>query len=168
MVFFISAEKRRLAKEVEALKIAGEELRTRFVKLKEMTGMAKWNEKRKLNNDMNKFKQAVHLLEGYFESLNIALKQRGENPFFSYVKIVLGGFSAILSLLWYVHIVTYMILPQVTKGRIAWSCLDGLFNEIAKVKFYGLDLIVYEFLVGYLLICQMIGCFRFNLRVSSK
>lgn len=163
----IRQAKKKLAEDIVALKIAGDEFRVRFNDVKGKSGMSKWNEKRKLNSDMRKFKQSVHLLESDFEALNVALKQRGENPFYSYCKVVLGGFCTILSTLWYVHIIIYMILPQLMGGTAVWSCLDGLFLEIAKVEFYGLDLILYAFLVGYLLICQMIGCFRFNLRVSE-
>lgn len=145
----------------------GVDIRDRQLKAKSLSGMSKWNAQRLVRSDFNKFRQSVHLLEEDFESLNVSLKARGENPFFSYIKLATGCFCVALSSIWYLHLILYVLLPQVLGGHVVWGFLNALFQLISKANFYLIDLVVYQLFVGYLMICQMIGCFRFNMRVSS-
>lgn len=161
-----SDAKAKLLEQIVALKAIGEDLRDRQVKAKSISSaMSKWNTRRILRNELNKFRQSVHLLEEDFNLLNISLKLRGENPFFSYIKLTGGIIAGVMSIIWYLHIILFILLPQLLGGKILWGFLDELFQLVSRANFYGLDLILYIVFIGYLMLCQMIGCFRFNMRV---
>lgn len=155
----------RLGEEVAALKAIGEELRERDNKVKSLPqGFTKIKEGRLYKSEFNKFCQTVHLLEEEHEKLNVSLHERGENPLLSYAKLVLGIMSIILSALWIAHIITHIIIFQFLSQKRLAGLFDSFMLFVAKARSYVLELAVYIVLMGYLLGCVMVGCFRFNMR----
>lgn len=160
--------KSKFEEEVAALKAIGEELRERDNKLKAMPqGLGKLKEGRLYRSEFNKFRQTVHLLEEEDEKLNISLHERGENPLLSYSKLVLGILSIILSSLWITHIILRILLPQILTRVQIFGFFDDFMMLLGKGNFI-LELSVYSLLMGYLLACVMVGCFRFNMRVRRR
>ena len=61
-----------------------------------------------------RFKLAVYVLEKEYRQLVVAMKERGENPFFAYLKLAAGMIAVILSCLWILHIFFYFIVSQIS------------------------------------------------------
>eukprot|EP01068_Selenidium_serpulae_P012976 Selendium_serpulae@DN5906_c0_g1_i1.p1 len=150
------------------LRESGEALKKAKMKAGGFTGIAGMRYRQKLAQESRKFRQSVYLLEEDYKALNVAFKERGENPVLSYCKLILGIFCAIMSFIWFVQIILAILLPQISglwgDGIMVWS-FDNMLVAVNEVEFYGLDLIIYGLLTLYVLVTVVIGCFRFGLRV---
>ena len=83
---------------------------------------------RRSSRKYNQFRQAVYFLEKDWEKVKTAYKERGGSPLTWMCQAVLGFLSAILSLMWYLHIFLYIFIsPPPTIFHIA------LFIELDKV-----------------------------------
>ena len=60
-----------------------------------------------------RFKLAVYVLEQEYRQLVVAIKERGENPFYSFLKLIGGLVFGLMSLLWMMHIFLFFILSQI-------------------------------------------------------
>ncbi|KAJ3423779.1 limr family protein -related [Anaeramoeba flamelloides] len=65
---------------------------------------------RKNRKKYNKFRTEVYLLEGDYEKLVVAYKERGGNPFKYWGKLIGGIVGSIISLFWILHIILYMFI----------------------------------------------------------
>eukprot|EP00922_Rhytidocystis_sp_ex-Travisia-forbesii_P003854 GHVS01005578.1.p1 GENE.GHVS01005578.1~~GHVS01005578.1.p1 ORF type:complete len:545 (-),score=63.43 GHVS01005578.1:82-1716(-) len=170
-----SDRKKFLGEKARALKFVGESLKQQEeLLLSPATSSSRWQtrkQKQLLKSDLNKFRQAVFVLDKEYTNLNISLKERGENPFYSYLKLLLGLISGVITILWIIHIIVYMIIPTVAsitvdKNTNAWMrFLDGLLEVIRESTAGMIALFVYAIFVVYLLLCVMKGCFKFGMRV---
>jgi LMBR1 domain-containing protein 1 len=106
----------------------------------------------------NQFRQAVYFLEKDWNRVKTAYKERGGNPLKWMCSAFLGLLSAVLSVVWYLHIVLYVfITPPPT------IFLNGLFLELDKV-FSLFGTILYGIFSFYLLACVLKGCMKVGLR----
>jgi len=96
--------------------------------------------------------------------LNVAFTERGENPFYSYAKLVCGILCGGLSIVWFTHIILYMLLP-VLIGHTVTGFLNDFLSLIKRWEVYVIDLITYGTLVAYLLASVIKGCLKVGLRV---
>eukprot|EP00922_Rhytidocystis_sp_ex-Travisia-forbesii_P003857 GHVS01005581.1.p1 GENE.GHVS01005581.1~~GHVS01005581.1.p1 ORF type:complete len:545 (+),score=53.64 GHVS01005581.1:326-1960(+) len=170
-----SDRKRFLGEKARALKCIGESLKQQEELLVSgPSSTSRWQvrkQKQLLKSDLNKFRQAVFVLDREYTNLNISLKERGENPFYSYMKLVTGLFCGVLTILWVVHIIIYMVIPKIAnltvdKNTNAWMrFLDGLLEIIGESAAGLVAVFVYGLLVVYLLLCVMKGCFKFGMRI---
>eukprot|EP00922_Rhytidocystis_sp_ex-Travisia-forbesii_P003855 GHVS01005579.1.p1 GENE.GHVS01005579.1~~GHVS01005579.1.p1 ORF type:complete len:548 (-),score=84.42 GHVS01005579.1:256-1899(-) len=170
-----SDRKRFLGEKARTLKLVGESLKQQEeLLITPSSSSSRWHvrkQKQLLKSDLNKFRQAVFVLDKEFTNLNISLKQRGENPFFAYLKLFLGLCCAIMTVLWIVQIILYMIIPTVSNIVVdsntnAWMrFLDGLLEIIRESTAGMIALFLYALFVIYLLLCVMKGCFKFGMRV---
>ena len=110
-------------------------------------------------NHVNKFKQMVFVLEEEYDTWRICKGNSKEyNPLTPYFSLLLGMLASLLSLLWILHIVLYVLVDPPVDLFLnayfiqfdAWFPLFG----VASVCLFA----------GYLLACVMSGIFKVGLR----
>ena len=105
------------------------------------------------------FKQAVYLLEQDVEDFQaVAENYERYNPLLPYLALLFGFFSVIISIIWFIQIIVYVLPnPPLT------PFLNNYFKWFDKwFPLFGV-LSVAIFTV-YLLFCALKGCFKFGLR----
>ncbi|KAJ6231081.1 limr family protein -related [Anaeramoeba flamelloides] len=128
---------------------------------------------RKNRKKYNKFRTEVYLLEGDYEKLVVAYKERGGNPFKYWGKLIGGIVGSIISLFWILHIIMYqdtmmssllfntgLILvcsvavtqfcSSAFKDYIRLTAIEMLYGtQISNLKFfsYVYDILLYVFFV---------------------
>jgi len=113
---------------------------------------------RKNVSKYQKFKKAVYQCEEEYKKVEIAYKQGGGNPFVYIFAFVLGIVSAILTVLWIVHMIIYMVpRPPI------WPMLNQFF-EWFDMGFPLFGLIAYLIFTYYLLFAVLAG----NVRIMSR
>ena len=126
-------------------------------------GTHSWRENRKKKiadrQSVNKFKQMVFILENDFESWEISRgMQKDYNPLIPYVSLFFGILSGIITLLWVLHIILYMLVkpPATPFLNYYFVQFDGWFPlfGILSVALFA----------GYLLICVISGLFKVGVR----
>jgi hypothetical protein len=68
-----------------------------FPQLKTQSGWRATKKKAQLRTKFNRFKQSVFLLEKQFENMELAMKNRGENPAVSCGKLTMGIIAGVLT-----------------------------------------------------------------------
>ena len=121
------------------------------------------SEKRKEARDERQavlgFKQAVFLLENDVEDFQAcSANYENYNPLIPYIGLVFGFLSVIISIMWFLHIVIYVLpdppLRPFLNNFFSW--FDGWFPLFGVLS-------VAIFTV-YLLLCAMKGCFKLGMR----
>eukprot|EP00923_Selenidium_pygospionis_P036880 GHVN01064613.1.p1 GENE.GHVN01064613.1~~GHVN01064613.1.p1 ORF type:complete len:440 (-),score=49.97 GHVN01064613.1:809-2128(-) len=158
-----SEKKRQLGEKAFYLHHSGEGLKRNKMEAQSISGLAGYRKRLRLDQDVRKFRQSVFLLEQEYQDLNMAYVQRGENPVISYAKLFAGIGCAGMSLMWMVQIILAVIVPQLA-GVVIWN-FDDFLVLVKSVEFFALDLVLYGFMVCYLLLCVIVGCFKYGLRV---
>lgn len=108
---------------------------------------------------INKFKQAVYLLETDMEDLQLCHEgYKNFNPLIPLFKLFLGCICSIVSLIWICHIALYMLpatplLPFLNDYFIWFDSWFPLFGTIS-IGIFSL----------FLLACSVKGCFKFGMR----
>lgn len=105
------------------------------------------------------FKQAVFLLENDVKEFQDASDAyQAYNPLLVYMQLVLGVYSLILSLLWVVHIVVY-VLPDPP-----WNPFLNVFVQWIDSCFPLFGVLAVAIFSLYLLAAGIMGCFKMGLR----
>lgn len=163
--------KRFLGEKARALKLIGESLKRQE---SDLEGGSAWKHRKLrmlLRTDMNKYRQAVFVMENEYKCLNISLNERGENPFYSYLKLIIGIICCILTVSWIVHIIMYIVIPQILHVSVTGGnynhlrFLDGLLEAVSRSSLGILAILIYGLLLVYLLMCTIKGCFKFGMRI---
>jgi len=121
------------------------------------------SEKRKEARDERQavlgFKQAVYLLEQDVEDFqNCHANYENYNPLIPYIALLCGGIAFIISIMWFLHIVIY-VLPDPPLRPF----LNNFFGWFDKwFPLFGV-LSVAIFTV-YLMLAAMVGCFKLGMR----
>jgi LMBR1 domain-containing protein 1 len=108
---------------------------------------------------INKFKQAVYLLEQDMDELKLCHEEyKNYNPLVSVFKLMLGCIASFVSFVWVLHIGLYMLppLPLVPFLNSYFIWFDQWFPLFGTVS-VGL-------FSAYLLACAVKGCFKFGMR----
>ena len=121
------------------------------------------SEKRKEARDERQailgFKQAVYLLEKDVEDFqNCHANYENYNPLIPYVAILLGCLAIVISILWFIHIIVYILPnpPLLPFLNTFFQWFDGwfpLFGVLAVAIF-----------TLFLLLAAVKGCFKFGMR----
>eukprot|EP00927_Polykrikos_kofoidii_P085490 TRINITY_DN9316_c1_g1_i1.p1 TRINITY_DN9316_c1_g1~~TRINITY_DN9316_c1_g1_i1.p1 ORF type:complete len:527 (+),score=81.84 TRINITY_DN9316_c1_g1_i1:163-1743(+) len=155
-----------LGKAARLLLSRAEELQAVDTEVSAKTGWRSRGPKRKLRNDYNEWKRDVHTLEDQNEALKVAKFHRGENPAVSIMKLFLGIFCAILSFLWILHILLYIVSKQLTPdNKPVTIFLNALLSVLESTGFYPIPVSVFAVFTLYLLLCVVRGCLKFGMRV---
>lgn len=122
-----------------------------------------WREKKlRLATDrteVNKITQMVYLLEQDQEELKACQEvSKGYNPLIPFVKLFFGIITLLISLLWVIHIIVYMLVSPPAdlflNKYLAW--FDTWFPLFSVLS--------YTLFAGYMLACCIKGCFKFGIR----
>mmetsp|Transcript_68096 Transcript_68096/g.181182 ORF Transcript_68096/g.181182 Transcript_68096/m.181182 type:complete len:227 (-) Transcript_68096:83-763(-) len=113
--------------------------------------------------EMNKFKQAVLVLEEDWETVKRAKENRGENALLSISRLVLGVITAVFTLLWTIHIVFGILIT--INGVPLLGFLNVLLEAIEDSGVQVMATLVFAALNFHLLACVVKGCFKFGMRV---
>ncbi|KAF4685855.1 hypothetical protein FOZ60_005963 [Perkinsus olseni] len=112
-----------LARAASSLQVRSEKLKREETKLDTLREFTKKRKEASLKRDFNKFKADVHMLEDAFSHAHSAVnRSRGENSGLIRVgKLALGIISMILSMLWLLHVVLFMVARKKGTGQsVAW------------------------------------------------
>jgi LMBR1 domain-containing protein 1 len=121
------------------------------------------SEKRKEARDERQailgFKQAVFLLEKDVEDFQACTANyENYNPLIPYIALVFGFFSSIISVMWFLHIVIY-VLPDPPLRPF----LNNFFGWFDK-WFPLFGVLSVAIFTSYLMMCAVIGCFKLGMR----
>eukprot|EP00397_Hematodinium_sp_SG-2012_P020381 GEMP01020994.1.p1 GENE.GEMP01020994.1~~GEMP01020994.1.p1 ORF type:complete len:509 (+),score=87.28 GEMP01020994.1:102-1628(+) len=156
-------KKRTYGDTANALLEEAEKLSQRDTALKEESGWAASQKKRKLRNDFNKFKQTAYLLEMEYEKIEVAMKLRGENPLISYANLLLGIIFAIVSFVWWLHIIIFVLADASPFLNDFLGAIQGAEPGTNSGTFI-IAMIVYSFLNIHLLLCVIHGCVKVGMK----
>lgn len=122
-----------------------------------------WNENRKKKNEdrqnLNKFKQMCFLLENELDALLICSNLKANyNPLTPHINLLLGILCTVLSVLWLLHMILFMLIEPV-ESQFLNALLIPLSNgfNLLSIGLVGL-------FAGYLLVCVIVGLFKFGVR----
>jgi len=106
----------------------------------------------------NKWRTAVDIVDKRYKQLELLHANPGGPIVMGWVKLVLAIIASIFSLCWVVHILLYLIIP----GRKILF-LNGMFIAMNQAWTF-LGTIAYGIFAFYLLLCVILGLFKFGLR----
>lgn len=128
-----------------------------------------WRGRRKksaLRAEYNKFKRDVHLLETSKERLEISGPGKGESLAVSIAKLVLGILTALMSILWILHIVLYVVVRNITPDGVpSTTFLNDILSGFEAVGMYPMSVAFFAVFNLYLLLCVVRGCLKFGMRI---
>lgn len=156
-------QRREIGKDAADLLAAAEDLQRRDSELASDTGWGAARRKKKLQADYNKWKSDVLFLEEDFDA-NKTSKEGGENQIVAIVKLIVGILFAIMSIMWILHIVLYVIVTKEVEG---FTCLflNSLFSAFESPGLYPVGVAIFGAFNLYLLLCVVKGCLKFGLRI---
>jgi LMBR1 domain-containing protein 1 len=133
----------------------------------ELSGETGWRAKRRkrqLQADYNRWKIEVTFLEEDFEKLQISHHEKGESILVSVVKLVIGIIFAIISVLWILHTIVYVLVGSI-EPEAATPFLNGLFSAFESPGLYPVGVAFFGVFNLYLLLCVVKGCLKFGMRI---
>ncbi|CAD7967432.1 unnamed protein product [Amoebophrya sp. A120] len=157
------------AQTAESLLAKAQELQDRETELKDATGGYFSNvnkRKRELKTEFNKFKQSCFLLEKEYDHMEICMKQRGENPVTSGLKVFFGVIFAIISFFWVLHIFFYLLIDQ--PGEENEEPVSLMLNEFLQAfessGLFVLAAVFFAILNMHLVFATVTGCLKVGMR----
>mmetsp|Transcript_52071 Transcript_52071/g.123982 ORF Transcript_52071/g.123982 Transcript_52071/m.123982 type:complete len:540 (-) Transcript_52071:83-1702(-) len=155
--------KRMLGRVATRLLEISEELIERDGELLDKGMWSASRKRRKLRNDYAEFQRNAHVLEDAFEKMQIAKYQKGESILVSACKLVCGIVFSIMSLLWVLHIILYVILGQAMPAPPT-GFLNELIGVWENLGLYPLSVALFASFNLYLLLCVVKGCMKVGMR----
>jgi LMBR1 domain-containing protein 1 len=129
--------------------------------------LKEWRKEREINKLYRQFKQEVVLLENDFEDLQYCHENwKNYNPLVPYCKLILGILSTLLSLLWILHIILYVLARDpYPNGEPVSYFLNAMFSWASKdIEFGLLGVVLVGIFCVYLLFCTLSGQERLGLK----
>ncbi|KAJ1566979.1 hypothetical protein HK405_007670, partial [Cladochytrium tenue] len=152
-------QKKAIGQQAELLMEVGTGL-TEELRDSQRSGKSRFDKRfRKLRLREAEFRKDVLILEFHYRRLEECYKMQGVNILLQYFKLV--G-SAILSLLWIVHIILYL-LPYILKSTPYSQFLSTFFESVSPIPFIGTAL--YALFAFYLLLCVVKGNTKLGMRL---
>jgi len=106
----------------------------------------------------NKWRTAVDIVDKRYKQLELLHSNPGGPIVMGWVKLIGGILATIFSVCWVLHILLYLVIP-----RHVVLFLNGLFIAMNEAWTF-LGTISYGLFAFYLLICVILGLFKFGLR----
>jgi len=110
----------------------------------------------------NKWRTAVDIVDKKYKMLELLHANPGGPIVMGWVKLVGGIFATVFSICWILHILLYLIVSQVLPDKKILF-LNGLFIAMNDAWTF-LGTIAYGLFAFYLLLCVILGLFKFGLR----
>ena len=125
---------------------------------------SRWERRKQRNADrttMNKFKQMVYMLERKHTELKAAKEESSKsNPLMPFVKLAIGVLCGLITLLWDLHIILYLMLDPAADIFLN-KYLIWFEDQLNFPLFGALSVGIFSM---YLLAAVAKGCFKFGLR----
>jgi len=113
---------------------------------------------RRQRQTYNKWRAAVDIVDSQYKQLEMLHANPGGPIVMGYVKLVLGILATVFSLAWVAHILVYLVVPGKT-----FLFLNGMFIAMNNAWTF-LGTVAYGLFAFYLLLCVILGLFKFGLR----
>jgi len=155
-----------LAQCAKSLREQVPDLQTRDGEVAGTTGWRGRRTRQKLRADYNKFRRDFLLLETEFERLKLSKFHKGENLAVSVLKLTAGILSAVLSIMWVLHIILYILVRQAApSGFPATTFINVMFAAFESSGLFPLGVALFATFTLYLLLCVVKGCLKFGMRI---
>lgn len=161
-----NAQKQVIGEQSRELAKYGKELQDRERDLRGKSGFYNSRQKAALQRDFNKFKQSVYLLEMEYKKIEISLKEHGENPVISYMKLVGGLFGFAFSVIWIVHCFLYIAFRTISQNQEPVALfLNTVLIGLADGNGYIASFILFVLISLYLLATVVKGALKFGMKL---
>lgn len=161
-----NAQKQVVGEQARELAKFGKELQDKERDLRGKTGFSNTRQKAALQRDFNKFKQSVYLLEMEYKKIEISLKEHGENPVISYLKLIGGLVGFVFSCLWLVHCFIYIAFKSISSNQQPLSLfLNEILISLSSGNGYIAAFIVFILISLYLLATVVKGAMKFGMKL---
>ena len=161
-----SKQKKVMAERADQLGKLAEQVKADYRK---MTNSERKSSRRELKKTLQRLKQNVLILERDWEELRLCEQSNYMNPsclnsFFPYFQLIFAVIGMVISLVWVLHIILYM-LPGAWGGKPITPFLNTyLLSFDSWFPLFGT--ITLTIFVFYLLLCVMRGNFKFGMRFT--
>lgn len=156
-------DRREIGRISAELLSQAEELQRRDSELAPETGWRARRRKAKVQADYNKWKKEVCFLEEDFERLQISKHEKGESIAVSIVKLILGIIFSIMSIMWILHTILYVVVRQYVPFMPTF--LNAFFEAFEGPGLYPIGVALFGTFTLYLLLCVVKGCLKFGMRI---
>jgi LMBR1 domain-containing protein 1 len=161
-----NAQKQVVGEQARDLAKFGKELQDKERDLRGKTGFTNGRQKAALQRDFNKFKQSVYLLEMEYKKIEISLKEHGENPVISYLKLIGGLVGFVFSCIWLVHCFIYIAFKSVSQNQEPLSpFLNEIFIYLSSGNGYIAAFVLFILISLYLLATVVKGAMKFGMKL---
>ena len=146
-----AADLKDLAMQLKQLEAKGDHKRFMFSK-----------ERRHYNNLLKQLKVGVSIVDEQFEIINMQDMANQTSALGYLLKLISGIFCIILSLLWIIQILLYIIIKN--KGKPLYSFLNVPLVKLTNINLSFLAICIYTLFCFYLLLITIKGHFKFGIR----
>lgn len=161
-----NAQKQVIGEQSRELAKYGNELQDRERDLRGKSGFYNSRQKATLQRDYNKFKQSVYLLEMEYKKIEISLKQHGENPVISYMKLTGGIVGFVFSIIWIVHCFIYIAFRSISQNQQPVALfLNSLLISLGNGTGYIGSFVLFLLMSLYLLATVVKGALKFGMKL---
>ncbi|KAI8619637.1 LMBR1-like membrane protein-domain-containing protein [Chytriomyces sp. MP71] len=127
-------------------------------------GGARMNRRfRQLRTKENEFRKDALILEFHYRRLEESYKAQGGNILLQYLGLIGGCVSAVISVIWIIHIALYM-LPNMFGATPYSLFLNDFFGNVSPIPFIGV--FFYAIFSFYLLLCVIKGNSKLGMRIA--
>jgi len=113
---------------------------------------------RRSRQTYNKWRAAVDIVDNQYKQLELLHSNPGGPIVMGWVKLIFGILATVFSICWVVHILLFLVIPG---KKILF--LNGMFIAMNNAWTF-LGTIAYGLFAFYLLLCVILGLFKFGLR----
>jgi LMBR1 domain-containing protein 1 len=161
-----NAQKQVIGEQSRELAKFGKELQDRERDLRGKSGFYNSRQKATLQRDYNKFKQSVYLLEMEYKKIEISLKQHGENPVISMLKLIGGLLGFTFSMIWIVHCFLYIAFRTISIDKEPVSLfLNSILISLSDGNGYIGSFVLFVLISLYLLATVVKGALKFGMKL---
>jgi LMBR1 domain-containing protein 1 len=161
-----NAQKQVIGEQSRELAKYGKELQDKERDLRAKSGFYNSRQKASLQRDFNKFKQSVYLLEMEYKKIEISLKEHGENPVISYLKLIGGVIGFVFSITWIVHCFIYIAFRTISQNQQPVSLfLNSVLISLSSGNGYIASFILFVIISLYLLATVVKGALKFGMKL---
>lgn len=163
-----TAQKQAIGEQSRLLAKHGKELqeRERELRYKGGSGFGASRQKVTLSREFNKFRQSVYLVEMEYQKIEIALKEHGENPVMSYLKLGAGFLGFAFTIIWILHCLLFICLRCISStNEPVTEFLDSILSSLGSGDGYIAAFFIFVSIAVYLLATVVKGAFKYGMKL---
>lgn len=126
--------------------------------------------KREYNECYRNLKSNTIILQNEYFKYKIQVSLNDTSVLYYLIKLIIGFFSLVLSLLWLSHLISYYVIPMENytsnyfKIPTGYPLISNFLLILQNVNLSFMSTIIFTILSVYLLICVVKGCTKFGMR----